>query len=259
VSITGDYPSQTGFAKLWRLLNVTRYARCVTTTLRTAAIPRQIRGRSYGHWTPRYINARARQALYQRAHPDTPWLTPNAIRLLNSMLRPSDIGAEFGSGRSTLWLARRCTHLMSAEHDEAWHAKVSRVLADQQITHVDYRCHPRDEPDATGDRSAYAQAARVLDDESIDFGLVDGVYRDYVTLFLLPKIRPGGVLVIDNANWFLPSPTRSPASLRPSAAPATAAWEQAAAALAGWRRIWTSNGVWDTAIFVKTLGDRRAV
>lgn len=195
--------------------------------------------------------ARARQALYQRTHPDVPWLTPEAIRLLSSMLRPSDIGVEFGSGRSTLWLARRCAHLTSVEHDEAWHAKVSRALAEEGITHVDCQSHPRDEPDTSGDRSAYVRVAQALDDESIDFALVDGVYRDHVALSLLPKISQGGLLVIDNVNWFLPSPTLSPASLPPSAAPASAAWEQTAAALTGWRRIWTTCGVWDTAIFVK--------
>jgi predicted O-methyltransferase YrrM len=220
-------------------------------TLWAADISHRIRERDVGHWTPRYIRARARQALYQRSHPDAPWLTEEAIRLLDSMLRPSDIGAEFGSGRSTLWLARRCAHLTTAEHDQAWHAKVSAMLLGEGITHVDYQLHPRDEPHATGDRSAYAQVATLLSDESIDFALVDGVYRDHVTLFLLPKIRPGGMLIIDNVNRYLPSLTASPASLRPPAAPATAAWEQAIAALANWRQIWTSNGVWDTAIFVK--------
>ncbi len=218
--------------------------------LRTATTHRQIRGRTVRHWTPRYIRARARQALYNRAHPDDPWLTPEAIRLLDSMLHSSDIGAEFGSGRSTLWLAQRCAHLTSVEHDEAWHARVSAALAGKRITNVDFHCHPRDVPEP-GERSTYAQAARVFEEQSIDFALVDGLYRDYVTFFLLPKIRPGGMLVIDNVNRYLPSLTRSPASLRPSATPATAAWEQVATALAGWRRIWTSNGVSDTAIFVK--------
>ena len=40
--------------------------------------------------------------------------------------------------------------------------------------------------------------------EGIDFALIDGIYRDHVTLFLLPKIRLGGVLVIDNVNRYLP-------------------------------------------------------
>lgn len=224
----------------------------MTLTSRAPIIPRQIRGRTVRHWTPRYIRARIRQAFYQWGNPDAPWLTPEAIQLLDSMLKPSDIGAEFGSGRSTLWLARRCAYLTSIEHDEAWHATVSATLADEGITHVDYQCHPPDEPEALGDRSAYAQVAQSIGDESIDFALVDGVYRDYVTLFLLPKIRPGGMLIIDNVNRYLPSQTMSPASLRSSATPATAGWEQAAAALAQWRRIWTSSDVWDTAIFVKT-------
>lgn len=223
----------------------------MTATLRTAAIPRQIRGRTIRHWTPRYIRARAQLALYQRAHPDAPWLTPEAIQLLDSMLRPSDIGVEFGSGRSTVWLARRCAHLTSVEHDEAWYAKVSGTLADQGIAEVDYQYHPLDQTDATGARSAYAQVVHSSGDESIDFALVDGVYRDRVTLSLLPKIKPGGMLIIDDVHRYLPSSTTSPVALRPSAAPASPEWGQAAAALAGWRRIWTSSGVSDTAIFVK--------
>lgn len=221
------------------------------TTLRPAT-PRQLRGRTVAHWTPRYIRDRASDVIYQRRHPDAPWLTAEAIRLLATMLRPSDRGAEFGSGRSTLWLARRCAHLTSVEHDESWHASVSAALASEGITHVDLQCRPRDEPDASGDRSAYARAALCLGDESIDFALVDGVYRDYVALFLLEKIRPGGMLIIDDVQRYLPSATRSPASLRPQAAAATPGWEQAAAVLARWRRIWTTNGVSDTAIFVKT-------
>lgn len=210
------------------------------------------------HWTPHYLHARVRQALYQKAHPDAPWLTPQAISLVDSMLRPNDVGAEFGSGRSTVWLARRCAHLVSVEHDVAWHARVSKVLAAEGAAHVRYLCHPRDEPDESGERSAYAQVARYLDDESIDFALVDGVYRDYVALYLLPKLRPGGLLIIDNVNRYLPSWTRAPSSLRPPQPPATAAWEQVAAELAGWRRIWTSNGVSATAIFTKVSVDSAA-
>jgi hypothetical protein len=47
-------------------------------------IPRQIRGRTVGHWTRRYIRARVHKALYQRGHPDAPWLTPEAVRLLDA-------------------------------------------------------------------------------------------------------------------------------------------------------------------------------
>ena len=78
-----------------------------------------------------------------------------------------------------LWLARRCAHLTSVEHDEAWYATVSATLTVEGITHVDYQCHPRDKRDVPGDRSAYAQVAQSLGDESMDFALVDGLYRNW--------------------------------------------------------------------------------
>jgi hypothetical protein len=168
------------------------------------------------------------------------------------MLCPSDIGAEFGSGRSTLWLARRCAHLTSVEHDEAWYSKVSEALTSRGVTNVDYQYHPRNEIDEAGGESEYAHVARFFADESIDVALVDGLYRDYVALNLLPKIRTGGMLIIDNVNRYLPSLTLSPNSLPPSAAPASEVWQRVSATLAGWRRIWTSDYVSDTAIFVRT-------
>ena len=234
-----------------RLRTGSNYDGTMVATLRTEAIPREIRGRTFRHWTPRYIRARTRQVLLQRRNPDAPWLTSESVHLLDSMLQPTDIGAEFGSGRSTLWLAQRCAHLISVEHDQVWHEKVLSALALERITHVDYQCHPLDESEAHGERSAYAQVAQCLPPESMDFALVDGVYRDYVTLFLLPKIRIGGMLIIDNVNRYLPSSTMSPGSLPLSATPATAAWEGAAVVLSGWRRIWTTDGVSDTAIFIR--------
>jgi hypothetical protein len=225
--------------------------------LRTTAIPRKIRGRTITHWTPRYIRARTSKAFYQWSNPDVPWLTAEAIHLLDSMIQATDTGAEFGSGRSTLWLARRCARLISIEHDHVWHEKVTTALSLEKITNVNYQCHPLDEPEAYGHQSAYARVVQGIPADSMDFALVDGVYRDYVTLFLLPKIRLGGLLVIDNVNRYLPSSSRAPGSLPLSAAPATPTWEQVAAVLSGWRRIWSSDGVSDTAIFIKTPDGKR--
>jgi predicted O-methyltransferase YrrM len=167
------------------------------------------------------------------------------------MLRPSDCGVEFGSGRSTIWFAERVGHLTSVEHDEQWHATVSAKLKDRRLTNVDYILAHRDQPTELGDKSAYTRVALTFPDQSIDFVLVDGIYRDYTAKFILPKIRPGGLLVIDNVNWFLPSQSYSPNS-RPSAlGPDGPIWAEVAETLADWRSIWTSSGVWDTAIFVK--------
>jgi len=203
------------------------------------------------HRTPRYVCARTRQMLYERGHPDAPWLTPEATRLLGRMLLPSDRGLEFGSGRSTVWFAERVSHLTSVEHDERWYAEVSGRLKERALSNVDYILAPLDELDGRGGGSGYARAALAFADSSIDFALIDGAYRDHTARYVLPRIKPGGMLIIDNVQWYLPSNSRAPNSRTPALGPRGEIWAEIARDLADWRRIWTSSGVWDTAIFVR--------
>jgi predicted O-methyltransferase YrrM len=216
------------------------------------ARPAPALSRALGHRTPRYIYNRTRQMIYERGHADAPWLTPAAIGLLESLLRPADRGVEFGSGRSTVWFARRVAALTSVEHDERWYETVTATLRARGLRNVDYILAPGDQPVERGGDSAYARTALSFPDDSIDFALVDGHYRDYSAKFILPKIKPGGMLIIDNVNWYLPCQSKAPNSRTAALGPKTPIWAEVAAELAGWRSIWTSSGVWDTAIFIKT-------
>jgi predicted O-methyltransferase YrrM len=208
--------------------------------------------RTFRHWKPRYVVDRVRELRYTRRHPDAPWLTPQATQLLTTMLRPTDLGVEFGSGRSTLWLAGRVRHLTSVEHDEEWYGAVAFRLKDQGVHNVDYLFAPPDAPADRGAESEYARTMVRFADGSLDFVLVDGTYRDACARLALGKLRPGGLLIIDNVDRYLPSDSRSPAARGLTQGPAGPVWSEVAEVLAGWRRIWTSNGVWDTAIFVRT-------
>jgi hypothetical protein len=69
--------------------------------------------KSFRHWSPRYIYNRVNEMIYQRSYPDHPWLTKTANSILVNLLKKDDIGLEFGSGRSTLWFARRMSFLTS--------------------------------------------------------------------------------------------------------------------------------------------------
>jgi len=188
---------------------------------------------------------------YERAHADDPWLTPAAIAMLGSLLRSKDTGAEFGSGRSTLWFAARVEALTSVEHDEQWYNAVAARLKDRGLGNVDYILAPEDQPLERGSDSRYARTALAFSDGSLDFALIDGHYRDYTAKFILPKVKPGGVLIIDNANLYLPCQSKSPNSRTAELGPPTPAWADVWEELAGWRSIWTSSGVWDTAMFMK--------
>jgi predicted O-methyltransferase YrrM len=207
--------------------------------------------RAYSHMSPRYVFNRARQLLYERSHHDDPWLTPAAIRLLAGLLRPTDEGAEFGSGRSTLWFAARVAALTSVEHDAQWHEAVTVMLKERGLGNVDYVLAPEDQPMDRGGDSAYARTALGFRDATLDFALVDGHYRDYSAKFVMPKIRPGGMLIIDNVNWYLPCRSKAPNSRSAVLGAATPVWAEVWQELGKWRTIWTSSGVWDTAIFIK--------
>ncbi len=205
--------------------------------------------RSIRHWTPHYIFSRLAEKRDQRAHPDHPWLTAEAVRFLEGYLRPSDTGLEFGSGRSTLWFARHLGHLTSVEHDQAWSERVRQMLAAAGVRNVDYLHIPLE---AHSDPSAAPDYVRVVErfaPVSLDFALVDGRLRDECANAVLPKMRPGGLLVVDNADIYLPSQVRTPNARRPQQGPENVGWGQFLEAVSDWRRVWTCNGVFATALF----------
>ena len=203
------------------------------------------------HRTPRYVYARTRLLLYEHSHPVAPWITPEATRMLDSMLVPSDHGLEFGSGRSTIWFAQRVCRLTSVEHDIAWYAVVTGQLKERELGNVDYRLVPLDQPAELGGSSEYARTALAFAVSSLDFVLIDGAYRDHTARYALSRIKPGGMLIIDNVNRYLPSNSRSPNSRTPTLGTDGQIWGGVARDLARWRCIWTSSGVSDTAIYVK--------
>jgi len=85
--------------------------------------------RTIKHWTPRYVYDRLAVLIDERKNPDHPWLTADMVRILETWLKPTDVGLEFGSGRSTIWFANRLKKLTSVEHNKEWYRKVSDMLA----------------------------------------------------------------------------------------------------------------------------------
>lgn len=212
------------------------------------------RRRSFGHWSFRYAVDRVRWALYERRNMDRPWLTPQANELLSMLLRPGDVGLEWGSGRSTCWFARAIRHLTSVENDPQWHAKVAEQIANKGIRNVDYRLLPI-ENRQHDPQSAYVRVVDSFADDSLDFALVDGQSRAACALAVIAKLSPGGLLVVDNANWYLDRPSRSPQS-RHGKGPVDSNWAEFEDRVKDWRAIWTSSGVTDTAMWFKPPAGR---
>jgi predicted O-methyltransferase YrrM len=143
--------------------------------------------RKISHWTPRYIYNRIALALYEKQHPDSPWLTSSAVSILSTYLKNSDIGLEWGSGRSTIWFAARIKHLVSVEDNHEWYQRVKEKLDYLKLNNTKYLL-------AT-DRESYIGAADQFQENSLDFVLVDGRdYRSTCAVKAVSKVRTGGIL-----------------------------------------------------------------
>lgn len=199
------------------------------------------------HWTPRYVVDRIKLALYQRRNPDHPWLTRDMIDFLSGHLSRSHTLVEFGSGRSTIWFAQRVGHILSIEHHREWHASVTGKLNAAGFKNFTY-VHAGDAPE-TYLAPATESLARLDKDGKADLILVDGIHRDHCALWALDHVRPGGIIMVDNVNWFLPHATKSPSSVGAGGKPHTAMWERFWAVVSRWEMKWTSNGITDTAAF----------
>jgi len=205
------------------------------------------------HWTLRYIYDRSSLAFWEWRHPHAPWLTKDAIRTIEPLIASSSCGIEWGSGRSTAWFAARAGKVVSIEHDPEWAASVAARLQERGLSGaVSYRLCPDGETESPD--SEYVRTVGPVPDESVDFCLVDGLCRQWCALAALDKLRPGGLLIVDNANWYLPNrSTRSPFSVHQADQVPGSGWLIFLEKTRTWRAEWTSNGVFDTLLLWKPV------
>jgi predicted O-methyltransferase YrrM len=173
------------------------------------------------------------------------------VRFLDLWLKPTDRAFEWGSGRSTLWIAKRVHSIISVEHNAAWFKRVRSRATMLGLENVKLLLRGQD---GSGDRTQDYVSAIDEVDQRLDLVIVDGIHRDVCALAALRQLKPSGLLLIDNVNWYLPSPSRSPSSRSEGDGPESPAWKEFGQKVAGWRLIWTTNGVCDTGIWVKPLG-----
>lgn len=210
------------------------------------------RRKKLGHIKPRYIADRVSLWLYQRRNIDKPWLTRHMVNCLENWLNSNDVGHEWGSGRSTIWFAKRTKYLTSVEHHPSWANSVRAMLKRDSLSQkVGYHLISRESEQDSN--MHYVESVNTHSDQSLDYCLVDGILRDHCALACLPKLKPGGILLLDNVNWFIP---REPSSRSPNSRGfvdgfASDTWRDLFDKIQSWRSIWTSDGVTDTALWIK--------
>mgnify|MGYP001817406413 CR=1 FL=1 len=142
---------------------------------------------------------------------DLPWWSMQAVEEVDAFLRanPGARVFEYGSGASTVWLAKRAGSVVSVEHDEQWAGTVRDRLA--SLPNVELRVVPPD--DVKGDER-YASAksgwenrtfqayAHAIEDEEGKFDLivVDGRARSACLQVARGAVMKEGMILFDNSD-----------------------------------------------------------
>lgn len=172
-----------------------------------AALERRSRTSQTARWL------RSLFAIYdveEMAYLDLPWWTFAAVQETDEFLK-SRMDArvfEYGSGASTIWLARRAASVVSIEHDRHWHAVVSQSLSaypnatlkliePDTETHADYLSEKRQ----WAGRS-FRNYVSEIDRERGHFDLIiiDGRARSACLAHAPSRLAPDGIILFDNSN-----------------------------------------------------------
>ena len=170
-----------------------------------------------GYWLYRILRPilKIRYGFFRRMHKPAPWLSPTSILFFKKYLEKDMVGAEFGSGSSTLFFAPRISKLYSVEHNEEWYHLINEKLTGLNCSNVDYRFVVQNDKsdyvdevfdleekrdfEIRRDYVNYFRALNDIRDHSLDFAIVDGRARTECCHEILPKIKKGGILILDNS------------------------------------------------------------
>nr|NIV37968.1 hypothetical protein [Anaerolineae bacterium] len=137
-----------------------------------------------------------------------PWIPHLAREYLERLILPKWRCFEWGSGGSTIWIGDRCESIISVEHDSDWALKAHQILprgkyllippeppemGPDKANPTHYRAGP------IGNVNFEAYATSIIGQGPFDLVMVDGRARASCLIHAVPEVRPGGWLVLDNA------------------------------------------------------------
>jgi predicted O-methyltransferase YrrM len=128
--------------------------------------------------------------------PERPWIVPASIGWLRRRIRSDWLILELGSGRSTVWFARRAGRVISFEDNEFWADQTRQRLDQEGLSNAEVRLRQIDD---------FPVEVGSLPDASFDLVVVDFLEAPTVTRMdalkpAMRKVRPGGLLLLDDSD-----------------------------------------------------------
>lgn len=111
-----------------------------------------------------------------------PWLHADAVDYMDTLLQPDWRVLEHGGGGSTLWFAELVKDVVTIEHDLYWRLKLRDI--------------------APGNVTLLERVPENAPEEGFDLFMIDGEREMRGSCIIRARlyVRPGGWVVLDNAN-----------------------------------------------------------
>lgn len=139
-----------------------------------------------------------------------PWITFRACNWLAQLVRDTHRVFEWGSGGSTLFWCDRVEQVVSVEHDTEWYRVVKQIQRQEEVKNCEYILAKPFASEIEGDYSSirspgkdFCDYVHVIDrfpNHCFDFILIDGRVRVACIRQAIPKLMPGGYLIVDNSD-----------------------------------------------------------
>jgi len=166
----------------------------------------------YGRWKNSFNPGRNSVA------DELPWLNFPALDFLEQHIQPDFKVFEFGGGGSTLYFCKKTSEVTTVEDHAAWFKTLTDTvkaknnhnwnglfIAPEPDPHAPGRSHINPDDFKSGAKGledvSYERYARAIDaypDQYFDLVLVDGRARPSCIQQSVPKLKSGGLLVVDN-------------------------------------------------------------
>jgi hypothetical protein len=128
--------------------------------------------------------------------PGLPCWAPGAADYLESILTGEENAVEWGGGASTVWLATKVKRILVIEHDPKWVVWIEDRVSSDVVT---VACYPYKSKGYIEAVAIVCLMSTCYKTDKINLWLIDG-YRRIDCLALVEKqVRPGDIVVLDDA------------------------------------------------------------
>jgi SAM-dependent methyltransferase len=149
-------------------------------------------------------------------HCRQPWLSFALLDYIEDWLRSDFHVFEFGGGGSTIWFSTRVARVVTVEHDPRWCSRIREEFQRVDARNCTLLFRPQDTVVGPwistshdgidygsrhgGSFRAYATSIEAFPGDSFDLVVVDGRSRPACILHALDRVRPGGMLILDDSD-----------------------------------------------------------